>query len=70
MEIKLTSQVVRALLKGIVDVVDDAKKLPQTVWANRGPGIGGITIGLVSVAVVLVLLSPGLLIRAIALRVL
>lgn len=66
----LTSQVVRAILKGIVDVVDDAKKLPQTVWSNRGKGIGGVTIGLVSVAILLVLLSPGLLIRAIALRVL
>ena len=70
MVVKLTSQVIRALLKGIVDVVDDARRLPASVWSNRGKGIGGITIGLVSVAILLVLLSPGLLIRAIALRVL
>lgn len=70
MVVKLTSKVVRTLLEGIVDVVDDARQLPASVWSNRGKGIGGIAIALGSVAILLVLLSPGLLIRAIALRVL
>lgn len=70
MVVKLTSQVVRALLTGIVDIVDDAKKLPQVVWASRGSGVGGTAIGLISVSLLLALLCPALVIRAIALRVL